>query len=367
MATNAAVPLPRKQPTTTIDENKLNEFMMKFVGDLGAAMSAPLILLGEELGLYKAMADAGPMTSSELAQRTGTHERCVREWLAGQAASGYVSYDQQSKTYYLAPEQALVLAREDGPAYLPAAFHVMAAMMKDAHKVAEAFRTGTGVGWHEHHPCLYEGTEKFFKPNYEMYLVKSWLPALDDVVEKLKKGAVVADVGCGLGASTIIMAKAFPNSKFYGYDYHQMSLEKARDRARQAGVGDRIEFRQATAKDYPNERYDLIANFDCLHDMGDPAGAAKHARETLKPDGTWMIVEPFANDDTEDNLNPIGRIFYSASTMLCTPASMAQEVGTALGAQAGEGRLREVAAKGGFSKFRRATETPFNLILEARP
>jgi len=200
-----------------------------------------------------------------------------------------------------------------------------------------------------------------------MYLVKSWLPALDDVVEKLKKGAVVADVGCGLGASTIIMAKAFPNSKFYGYDYHQMSLEKARDRARQAGVGDRIEFRQATAKDYPNERYDLIANFDCLHDMGDPAGAAKHARETLKPDGTWMIVEPFANDDTEDNLNPIGRIFYSASTMLCTPASMAQEVGTALGAQAGEGRLREVAAKGGFSKFRRATETPFNLILEARP
>ena len=341
--------------------------MGKFVTDLGAAMGASLILLGEELGLYRAMSEAGLVTSSELAERTGTHERCVREWLAAQAASGYVAYDDRSKSYYLTPEQALVLARDDGPAYIPGAFQIVSAVMKDAHKVAEAFRTGTGVGWHEHHTSLYEGTERFFKPNYEMYLVKSWLPSLEGVTDKLRKGAVVADVGCGLGASTIIMAKAFPNTRFYGYDYHQMSLEKARARARAAGVADRIEFRQATAKDYPNEHYDLIACFDCLHDMGDPAGAAKHARQMLKPDGTWMIVEPFANDETKDNLNPIGRIFYSASTMLCTPASMAQEVGTALGAQAGEGRIREVATKGGFSRFRRATETPFNLIFEARP
>ncbi len=341
--------------------------MTKFVTDLGAAMGASLILLGEELGLYRGLAEGGPTTSSDLARRTGTNERCVREWLAAQAASGYVAYDDQSQTYYLTPEQALVLARDDGPAYIPGAFQIVSAVMKDAHKVAEAFRTGAGVGWHEHHPSLYEGTERFFKPNYEMYLVRSWLPALDGVVDKLHSGAVVADVGCGLGASTIIMAKAFPNSKFYGFDYHQMSLEKARDRAKQAGVADRIQFRQASAKDFPNEGYDLVANFDCLHDMGDPIGAAKHTLQTLKPDGTWMIVEPFANDETRDNLNPIGRIFYSASTMLCTPASMAQEVGAALGAQAGEGRIRQVATQGGFTRFRRATETPFNLIFEARP
>lgn len=367
MARNAAVPLPPKQPTTTIDEQKLHDFMLKFVGDLGAAMGASLILLGEELGLYRAMAEAGPVTSSELAERTGTNERCVREWLAAQAASGYVTFDEPSRYYYMTPEQALVLARDDGPAYIPGAFQIVSAVMKDTHKVSEAFRTGSGVGWHEHHPSLYEGTEKFFRPNYEMYLVKSWLPSLHGVVEKLERGAVVADVGCGLGASTIIMARAFPKSKFYGYDYHQMSLERARERARQAGVEDRIEFRQATAKNYPNEHYDLIACFDCLHDMGDPVGAAKHAHETLKPDGTWMIVEPYANDDTKDNLNPIGRIFYAASTMLCTPASMAQEVGAALGAQAGEARIRDVVTKGGFAKFRRATETPFNLVFEARP
>jgi 2-polyprenyl-3-methyl-5-hydroxy-6-metoxy-1,4-benzoquinol methylase len=350
-----------------VDQQKLQEFMGKFVSDLGAAMSASLVLLGDELGLYRAMADSGPISSAELAERTATHERCVREWLAAQAASGYVSYEPDSKRYYLTPEQSFALAQEDSPAYIPGAFQVVSSVVKDAHKVAEAFRTGTGVGWHEHHPSLFEGTERFFRPNYAANLVPNWIPALQGVADKLRNGAVVADVGCGFGASTIILAQAFPNSKFFAYDYHQMSIEKAKERARHAGVLDRISFRQATAKDYPNEQYDLIAFFDCLHDMGDPVGAAKHARETLKSDGTWMIVEPFANDETKDNLNPVGRVFYSASTMICTPASMSQEVGAALGAQAGEARIRDVVTKGGFSKFRRAAETPFNLVYEAKP
>lgn len=349
-----------------VDQQKLQEFMGKFVGDLGAAMSASLVLLGDELGLYRAMADSDQISSAELAERTGTHERCVREWLAAQAASGYVSYNEATQRYYLSPEQSFALAQEDSPAYIPGAFQIVSSVVKDAHKVAEAFRTGTGVGWHEHHPSLFEGTERFFRPNYAANLVHNWLPALNGVVDKLRKGAKVADVGCGFGASTILMAQAFPQSKFYAYDYHQMSLEKAKDRARRAGVYDRIEFRQALAKDYPNEQYDLIAFFDCLHDMGDPIGAAKHARSCIAADGTWMIVEPFANDDTKDNLNPVGRVFYSASTMICTPASMSQEVGAALGAQAGEKRMREVTAKGGFSKFRRAAETPFNLVYEVR-
>lgn len=349
-----------------VDQEKLNQFMGKFVTDLGAAMSASLVLLGDELGLYRAMADVGRISSAELAERTGTHERCVREWLAAQASGGYVSYDAESKRYYLTPEQSFALAQEDSPAYIPGAFQIVSSVVKDAHKVAEAFRTGSGVGWHEHHPSLFEGTERFFRPNYAANLVSSWIPALNGVVDNLRNGAVVADVGCGFGASTILMAQAFPKSRFFAYDYHQMSIEKAKERARKAGVLDRIEFKQATAKDYPNEQYDLIAFFDCLHDMGDPVGAAKHARETLKADGTWMIVEPFANDDTKDNLNPIGRVFYSASTMICTPASMSQEVGAALGAQAGEARIREVATKGGFTRFRRAAETPFNLVYEAK-
>lgn len=358
--------MPASTLSSEVDQQKLQEFMGKFVNDLGAAMSASLILLGDELGLYRAMADTGKVSSKELAQRTGTHERCVREWLAAQAASGYVSYDDATKQYYLSPEQSFALAQEDSPAYIPGAFQIVSSVVKDAHKVAEAFRTGSGVGWHEHHPSLFEGTERFFRPNYAANLVANWLPALDGVVDKLRNGAVVADVGCGFGASTILLAQAFPKSKFYGYDYHQMSIEKAKERARRAGVLDRIEFRQATAKDYPNEQYDMIAFFDCLHDMGDPVGAAKHARSTIKTDGTWMIVEPFANDDVKDNLNPIGRVFYSASTMVCTPASMSQEVGAALGAQAGEKRMREVVTQGGFSKFRRAAETPFNLVYEAR-
>lgn len=350
-----------------VNQDKLQEFMGKFVGDLGAAMSASLVLLGDELGLYRAMADMGGMSSAELAEKTGTHERCVREWLAAQAASGYVSYDAESKRYFLSPEQSFALAQEDSPAYVPGAFQIVSAVVKDAHKVAEAFRTGSGVGWHEHHPSLFEGTERFFRPNYAANLVNNWIPSLDGLAEKLRNGAVVADVGCGFGASTILMAQAFPQSKFFAYDYHQMSIEKAKERARKSGVLDRIQFRQATAKDYPNEGYDLIAFFDCLHDMGDPVGAAKHAHETIKPDGTWMIVEPFANDETKDNLNPVGRVFYSASTMICTPASMSQEVGAALGAQAGEKRMRDVVTQGGFRKFRRAAETPFNLVYEAKP
>ncbi len=349
-----------------VDQEKLQAFMGKFVGDLGAAMSASLVLLGDELGLYRAMDGAGLISSAELAEKTATHERCVREWLAAQAASGYVSHDAASGRYFLTDEQAFALAQEDSPAYCPGAFQIVSAVVKDAHKVAEAFRTGSGVGWHEHHHSLFEGTERFFRPNYAANLVANWIPALDGVGEKLRNGAVVADVGCGYGASTIIMAQAFPQSKFYAYDYHQMSLEKAKQRAQRAGVADRIDFRQATAKDYPNEHYDLIAFFDCLHDMGDPVGAAKHARETLKKDGAWMIVEPFANDQVKDNLNPVGRVFYSASTMICTPASMAQEVGAALGAQAGEKRIRDVVTQGGFTKFRRAAETPFNLVYEAR-
>ena len=359
--------MPALATAPAVDPNKLQEFMGKFVTDLGAAMSASLVLLGDELGLYRAMVDSKPISSAELAERTATNERCVREWLAAQAASGYVTYDAASNRYYLTPEQSFALAQEDSPAYIPGAFQVVSSVVKDAHKVAEAFRTGSGVGWHEHHPSLFEGTERFFRPNYAGNLVTNWIPSLDGVADKLRNGAVVADVGCGFGASTILLAQAFPQSKFYGYDYHQMSIEKAKDRARRAGVLERIQFRQATAKDYPNEQYDLIAFFDCLHDMGDPIGAAKHARETIKADGTWMIVEPFANDELKDNLNPVGRVFYSASTMICTPASMAQEVGAALGAQAGEARMREVVTKGGFSKFRRASETPFNLIYEARP
>jgi 2-polyprenyl-3-methyl-5-hydroxy-6-metoxy-1,4-benzoquinol methylase len=301
-------------------------------------------------------------SSKDLAQRTGTHERCVREWLAAQAASGYVTYDEASKQYYLSPEQSFALAQEDSPAYIPGAFQIVSSV---AHKVAEAFRTGSGVGWHEHHPSLFEGTERF-PPELRGQPGCQLATCPRCMVDKLRNGAKVADVGCGFGASTILMAQAFPQSKFYGYDYHQMSIERAKERARRAGVLDRIEFRQATAKDYPDERYDMVAFFDCLHDMGDPVGAAKHARSTIRPDGTWMIVEPFANDDVKDDLNPIGRVFYSASTMVCTPASMSQEVGAALGAQAGEKRMREVANQGGFSKFRRAAETPFNLVYEAR-
>ena len=351
-----------------INEEKLNDLLGKFVGDLGATMSAGTIVIGEKLGLYKAMGNANePVTSKELANRTNTNERYVREWLNAQAASGYVAYDARSGSYYLTDEQAFVLTDENSAAYLPGAFLSAAAALKAVPKLVEKFKTGEGLGWHEHEHDLFCGTEIFFRAGYSAHLVNDWIPSLDGVEEKLKTGAKVADIGCGHGASTILMAQAFPNSEFYGFDYHDKSIEISRQKAKAAGVADRTNFEIAKAKDFPGENYDLITTFDSLHDMGDPVGAAVHVKNSLAKDGTWMIVEPFANDKTEDNHNPIGRIYYSASTLVCTPVSLSQEVGAALGAQAGEARLREVVQEAGFSRFRRANETPFNIILEARP
>lgn len=347
-----------------LDPSKLEAFMGKAVMDMGAAIHATLVVLGDKLGLYKAMAGAGPITSAELAARTNTSERYVREWLNANAASGFVVYDAVSKMYELPPEQAYALNTLD----LPGAYHIISALFKDEPKITQAFRTGEGVGWHEHDANLFFGTERFFRPNYEQNLLSSWIPALEGVKEKLAGGATVADVGCGHGASTMLMARAFPKSRFYGFDYHSGSIEYARHIAGRDGLLDQISFEVASSKSYPvNDGYDLVTFFDCLHDMGDPVGAAKHVRSSLKPDGVWMIVEPFANDTPEQNHNPIGRIFYSASTMICTPASLAQEVGAALGAQAGEESIRSIVMSAGFSRFRRAAETPFNLVFEARP
>jgi 2-polyprenyl-3-methyl-5-hydroxy-6-metoxy-1,4-benzoquinol methylase len=351
---------------TQIDEGKLEAFMGQAVTDMGAIISAPLFVIGEKLGLYKAMAHAGPLASEEVAERAGVAERPVREWLRNQAAGGYVVYDRETDKYELPEEHALALAEEDSPFYILGVYDSIASLYADEDKIIEAFRTGEGMGWHEHDPRLFHGTERFFKPGYMAHLVSEWIPALEGVEEKLQRGARVADIGCGHGASTVIMAEAFPNSEFVGYDYHEPSIEQARERAKQAGVDDRVSFEVASAQDYPGE-FDLVAMFDCLHDMGDPVGAAAHVRETLAPDGTWMIVEPFANDSVEENLTPVGRVFYGASTVICTPASLSQEVGLALGAQAGEERLSAVIKDGGFSEVRRATETPFNLVLEARP
>lgn len=351
----------------TIDQAKLNEFVGKVVTDVGSAMSAALVVIGDKLGLYRAMAQSGPITPAELAQRTETAERYVREWLNAQAAGGYVSYDPATGKYLLPPEQAAALADPESPAFVPGLFQVTAAMWAGESKIAANFRTGAGLEWAHQHPCLFEGTERFFRSGYIGNLIGSWIPALDGVTAKLEAGAKVADVGCGLGASTILMAQAFPKSKFFGFDYHEGSIETAQKRAKAAGVAQRVQFQVAKSTDYPGDGYDLIAHFDCLHDMEDPSGAAKHARRTIAKDGTWMIVEPFAGDRPEDNHNLVGRVFYSASTMLCVPHSLAHR-GPALGAQAGEARLRQVVVEaGGFSALRRATQTPFNLILEARP
>jgi SAM-dependent methyltransferase len=306
------------------------------------------------------------VTAAELAARTETTERSVREWLAAQAAAGYVEYDKKSERYTLPAEHAVALTQEDSPACVLGGFQAMTAAMRAAPKVTEAFRTGRGVGWHEHDADLFVGTERFFRPGYNAHLVSEWIPALDGVKAKLEAGAHVADVGCGHGASTIIMAQAFPRSTFVGFDYHEASIEKANARAAAAGLSNRIRFARASAKDFEGQ-YDLVTCFDCLHDMGDPAGAAAHIRRTLKPEGTWLLVEPFAGDRVEDNLNPLGRLFYSVSTLVCTQASLAQEVGTALGAQAGEARLRDLITGAGFSRFRRATATPFNLVFEVKP
>ncbi|MGH7208909.1 MAG: class I SAM-dependent methyltransferase [Nitrospiraceae bacterium] len=347
-----------------VNQDKLNEFLGRAVGDIGAAMSANLVLLGDRLGLYKAMAKMGPVTPAELAKATKTAERYVREWLSNQAAGGYVTYDASTGRFTLPAEQASALADESSPAFLPGAFQVIAATFMAEPKIEQRFKTGKGLGWGEHDHRLFEGTERFFRPNYVGNLVSNWIPALDGVEVKLKAGATVADVGCGFGSSTSLMAKAYPRSTFIGFDYHKPSIVAARKRAKDAGAKN-VGFKVAKSTDYPGKGYDFVTHFDCLHDMGDPVGAAKHVRETLAADGTWMIIEPFANDRIQDNLNPIGRVFYAASTMICVPASLAYK-GPALGAQAGEARLREVVTKGGFTRFRRATQTPFNLVLEAR-
>jgi len=350
-----------------LNEAKLHEFVGKAVGDLGAALHAALVVIGEKHGLFKAMADGKPVTSVELAKRTETAERYVREWLSAMAAGGYVTYDAKTKKFTMPEEQAFALANENGPLYLPGAFQLVTAAMRDEPKIAEVFRTGKGMGWHEHDAGLFAGTERFFRPNYVAHLVSEWIPALDGVEAKLKAGARVADVGCGHGSSTILMAQAYPKSTFIGFDYHEGSVKEARKRAKDAGVDKRVTFETAPAKSFPGKDYDFVACFDCLHDMGDPTGAAKHVHQALKKDGTWMVVEPFAGDKLEANLNPVGRLYYSASTLVCTPASLSQEVGLGLGAQAGEARLRDVISAGGFTRFRKAAETPFNLVLEARP
>jgi 2-polyprenyl-3-methyl-5-hydroxy-6-metoxy-1,4-benzoquinol methylase len=350
-----------------LNQDKLHEFLGKAIVDFGATFNAALIGIGDKLGLFKALAAGGPQTPAELAKRTSTSERYLREWLSAQAAGGYVSYDSSNGKFHLTEEQAFTMADETSPVFLPGAFQVALAATKAEEQLTERFKTGEGMGWHEHHHELFVGTERFFRPGYAANLIAAWIPALEGVDAKLKNGARVADVGCGLGASTILMAKSYPKSEFIGFDYHDKSIETAKQRAKEAGVGDRIRFEVAKAKDYPGKDYDFVTFFDCLHDMGDPAGASSHVHSTLKKDGTWMIVEPFAGDKLEDNLNPIGRAFYGASTLLCTPASLSQEVGLALGAQAGEKRIHDVVTSGGFSRFRRATQTPFNLVFEARP
>jgi 2-polyprenyl-3-methyl-5-hydroxy-6-metoxy-1,4-benzoquinol methylase len=348
-----------------IDNDKLNAFLGKIVGDLSSCAAGTVTVLGHRLGLYKALAKS-PMTIAEVAKRTELNERYVREWLSSQAAGGYIQYDAKTEKFSMTEEQTFVLADETSPAFLPGGFQLMQAMWNGIPRMEENFRTGKGLPWGEQHACLFEGTESFFRAGYIANLVSSWLPALEGVQAKLEKGAKVADVGCGLGASTIIMAKAFPKSTFAGFDSHAGSIETARTRAREAGVGDRVTFEVAKSTDFPGDGYDLIAHFDSLHDMEDPSGAAAHARKAMAKDGTWMVVEPVAADKLEDNFNPVGRLYYSGSTMICVPHSMSQG-GPALGAQAGEKRLREVISKGGFSKIRRAIDTPFNMVLEARP
>jgi SAM-dependent methyltransferase len=350
----------------TVDTDKLNAFLGRFVGDLGASVHAGLVVIGEKLGLYKALA-AGPMTSAELAAKTQTDERYLREWLASQAAGGYVTYDEKTNKFSLTEEQVLTLATEDSPAYIPGAFQLALGSLAAVPRITESFRTGVGMGWHEHDDGVFHGCEKFFRPGYVANLVSSWIPSLHEVKQKLEAGARVADVGCGKGASTILMAKAFPKSRFFGFDYHDKSVEAARDIAQREGVADRVTFEVAEAKEFPGKDYDFVTVFDCLHDMGDPVGAAAHVRQSLRKDGTWMIVEPFANDKLKDNLNPVGRVYYSFSTLLCTPCSRSQEVGLCLGAQSGEAGMRQVVSSAGFGRFRRATETPFNIVYEARP
>ncbi len=350
-----------------VDPDKLNHVIGQMLTDLGGAYSVSLVRIGDRLGLYTALNEAGPLTSAELAARTAIAERYAREWLSHQAASGYLEYDPATQKFSLPKEQAMIFANPDSPVYMQGAFDIAAAMVDNKELVEAAFRTGKGVGWGDQAGCLFCAVGRFFHPGYQNNLVSEWLPKLQDVVAKLEQGAMVADVGCGHGFSTVIMAKAFPKSTFIGYDFHPGSVEQAKEHARQHGVTDNTRFEVALAGNFPASNLDLVTFFDCLHDMGDPVGAARHVREALKPDGTWMIVEPMAGDRLEDNLNPVGRLYYGASTMICVPTSLDQPVGAALGAQAGFARLKDTIGAGGFSTVRRATETPFNMILEARP
>jgi SAM-dependent methyltransferase len=355
--------------TMVVDEAKLNEFIGRVVGEWGAIESALLTFIGDKLGLFKAMAGAGALTPEELAKKTGTHPRIIREWLAAHAAGGFVTYNPAAGSYTLPEEQAFALTNENSPAYIVGFYQIIAGLFKDQEKIIEAFRTGKGLGWGDHHHYLFEGTERFYKPSYVANLTASWIPALEGVEEKLRRegsGAKVADVGCGHGISTILMAKAYPNSRIIGFDYHKPSIERARKEAEKEGLKN-ITFEVAGSTDYPGDDYDLVTFFDSFHDMGNPSAAARYVLQTLKKkNGTWMLVEPFANDKLEDNFNPLGRAFYSGSTMICVPASL-NEDGPALGAQAGEKRIREVVMSAGFTKFRRAIQTPFNLVFEARP
>lgn len=358
----ATVPMTR-----TIDPQKLNLFLQQAVGDMGAALHAVVVVMGDKLGLYRAMRDGSPVTSQLLSERTGVRERYVREWLKANAASNYINYDAASDTYNMSAEQAFALAEEDSAIDLPGFHYMLAACMRDEPKLTEAFREGRGFGWHEHDKDLFVGCERFFRPTYLVHLVSEWIPALNGVEAKLKAGARVADIGCGHGASTMLMAKAYPQSEFAGFDYHDGSIAHAHAEAKRRNLEEWVRFEVASAAAFPGSGYDLVTCFDCLHDMGDPVGAARHVRKALAPDGTWMIVEPLAGDTTASNMNPVGRIYYSASTLCCVPASLSQEVGLGLGAQAGEKRLREVLQEAGFARVRRAAETPFNMVLEVRP
>lgn len=351
--------------TVQIDSAKLDAFVNQMIGDLGAAATVPLVVIGERYGFYRQLA-AHALTAQELADRTSTNERYVREWLAQQAASGYITYDSASQRFALPPEHAVLLADENSPLYIHGAYSLIESMVADEPQISKRFATGDGFGWHEHDERLFESVERFFRPSYNAHLIPSWIPSLDGVEARLKAGASVADIGCGLGSSTIILAKAYPASRFVGIDNHQASIARARDRAREAQVESRVSFEVASAKDFSGSDFDLVAIFDALHDMGDPVGAAKRIYDALAPDGTWMLVEPFAGDTLEENMNPIGRVYYAASTMICTPSSMAQEVGLALGAQAGEKRMRAIVEEAGFTRFRRAAQTPFNIVYEVR-
>lgn len=355
------------QQPRELDHDQLMAFVFRAVGEVGATLNTALVVMGDKLGLYRAMAGAGAITPGELAERCDVAERYVREWLNAQAAGGFVEYHPDDGSYTLPPEQTVALTDESSPAYLPGFFQIALGSVLDSPRITEASKSGAGVGWHDHVTDVHEGCERFFRPGYNAYLVSTWLPALDGVVAKLETGAKVADVGCGHGASTVLMAQAYPSSTFVGSDYHEESIAVARRRAKEASVDDRATFEVAPAASYSGGPYDLVTMFDCLHDMGDPVGAARHVLSSLASDGTWMVVEPAAGDRVEDNLSPVGRAYYAFSTLLCTPSSLAQDVGLALGAQAGEARIRNVVTSAGFGSFRRVAETPFNIVYEARP